>query len=400
MTTHRTIKYKLYPNKAQDKRLHEVKTLHCRLYNAALEQRRDAWGRRGVSLSRRDQSKELTQLRRESDDYRSINAQASHETLTRLERAFEAFFRRIKAGQKAGHPRFKSSRRYRGWTYPTHGNGWKLRGDIAKHPRLYLQEIGVVKTRGRCHIQGTPKTCTIEHRQGTWYASVVFECEGATIPQSTGRKAIGLDWGLTHYITTIDQDGRIEQVDNPRFLRRSLDKLRLEQRKLSRKKMGSCNWDRQRLVVAKLYGKIQRQRSDWLHKLSTRLVRENALIATETLNVQGMRAKGGAYKKGLNRAIVGAAPGVFLAMLRYKAEGAGVEFVEVNTRKVKPSQTCSACGHQKKKTLSERVHACAECGLWMDRDANAARVMLNVALFETPCGREPAKRGGGQLCLL
>ncbi len=167
--------------------------------------------------------------------------------------------------------------------------------------------------------------------------------------------------------------------------------LRRRQRALARKQRGSKSREKARAAVAAFHEKLANQRRDFLHKKTAALVEQLGVIATETLKVKNMTASGGSRKKGLNREILSTAPALFLQMLRAKAEEAGVAWLEVPTQTVKPSQTCSGCGRQEKKTLAERTHRCA-CGTVLGRDENAARVMLNWALRAS--GREPARWGG------
>src|SRR3989338_7793523 len=347
----RKVTYRLYPTGQQKTVLLDTLRLHQRLYNAALEQRITAYRTRKISLSYVDQAKELTQLRAEFPEYKALNAQSEQVTLTRLDWAFQNFFRRVKSGaEKAGFPRFKSLDRYPGWGYKTHGDGWK-------------------------------------------FASITL----ATTPQRvSGKKAIGIDWGLETFATVSDSDNSISTIANPRTLRKKLKVLKIKQRSLSAKKLGSNNRKRARQQVAKLYLKVANQRKDFLHQITNKLVRDSALIAIEQLNIKNMTASGGADKKGLNREILSAAPSGFHQMLRYKAEEAGTQWIEIPTKRVKPSQTCHGCGRQEKKLLSVRSHVCS-CGAACGRDENAAKVILNWALYGNATGHELAWCGAETL---
>ena len=391
----RKVTFKLYPSRTQEALLLDMKGLHQRLYNAALEQRIDAYKRCGVSLPFSKQCKELTTLRRADPVYSSLNAQSCQVTLKRLELAFQSFFRRLKAGIKAGFPRFKSFRRFTGWGYKAHGDGFRVFSE-GHHGTIRLSGIGTLKMRGKARQWGEVKTCEILHKQGDWYASVTLAC---TPERASGAEALGMDWGVETFATLVDEEGAVDKIENPRLLRSQLDKLAHEQRSLSRKKRGSKNGSRQLARVARLRGKIARRRKDFLHKESAKLVDRCALIATEELNVKTMTASGGGYKKGWNREILSTAPSTFLSMIRYKAEEAGIAYHEVETRKVKPSQTCPSCGRRQKKRWSQRVHQCP-CGSKMGRDAASAKVMLHQALYGRPTGREPSRCGDRQLCLL
>lgn len=390
----RKVEYRLYPTPAQERKLRDMLGAHQRLYNAALEQRRLAWRMSGKSVTFAEQCRDLTGLRADDPAYAQLNAQSCQVTLKRLDLAFQHFFRRVKTGEKPGFPRFKAYRRYPGWGYKTHGDGWRfMPGDGMRHGHLRLSGVGVLAMRGKARTAGTPKTCEILHKDGKWYASVTLDGEPF---RQGGRDACGLDWGVETLATVALSDGTTHTVENPRHLRRQLKHLRRVQREVAKKKRGGKNREKCRKRVASLHRKVADARRDFLHQTSARLVKRLGLIATEGLNVKAMTAKGGSHKKGLNREILSTAPAAFLAMLRYKAEEAGIQWVEVPTQKVKPSQTCSGCGKQVKKPLAERRHRC-ECGLTLGRDENAARVMLNWALSGRPTGWEPSGRGGAGL---
>ena len=382
----RKITYRIYPSKKQNQKMLGVLRGHQQLYNAALEERISAYKKCGISLSYYDQCKSLTQVRQEIPEQKALNSASQQVTLNRLHLAFQNFFTRVKQNKaKAGFPRFKSFDRYPGWGYKVHGSGWFLEvGE--KHGILKLGEIGYIKIRGKARNIGTPKTMEILHKQNKWYASVTVEC----IPKRKGgTKAIGIDWGLETYATIANHDDTYRKIANPRFLRKKLKELKQKQKKLSKKKLRSTNRKKARIKVAALHAKVANQRKDFLHQTTAGLVKESALIAIEKLSTKNMSSNGGAYKKGLNREILSAAPGAFHQMLKCKAEEAGIELIEIPTRQVKPSQTCSSCGHQEKKLLSVRKHDCA-CGAKLGRDENAARVILNWAFFDNATGRESA----------
>ncbi len=379
MTLHkRRVNYRLYPKPEQTKALLEMLRKHQLLYNAALEQRITAYHKQGVSLNYYQQAKELTELRAELPEFRELNAQSSQNTLKRMDRAFQHFYRRCKAGvEKAGFPRFKAFARYSGWGYNTHGDGWRL-STTEKCCYLKLSGVGHIRMRGKARTPGPPKTLDIVYKQGKWYASVVFECEPER-KQNAITRAIGLDWGVETFATLAHDNDEYTAIENERHMLLELDRLKQLQRDCSRKKRGSRNWSKAKQKIAALHAKIARKRHEFLHQTSARIVKENSLIAVEKLSIKGMTANGGKWKKGLNREVLSTAPGAFHGMLKYKAEEAGTRYIEVPTRKVKPSQTCSGCGKQQKKALQQRIHECP-CGIRLSRDENAARVILNWAL--------------------
>lgn len=387
----RKITYRLYLTKKQELVMWLILRLHQQLYNAALEQRISAYKKQKKSLSYVAQARELTLLRAEMEEYKSLNAQSCQVTLTRLDLAFKNFFRRVKAkDKKVGFPRFKSIDRYAGWGYKTPGDGWKLLpGENNKHGYLRLSGIGHLKIRGQAKRVGIPKTCEIQHKQGKWYASVTIDCEAT---RSSGREAVGIDWGLETFATMAKHDQSSSRIENSRILKKQLKSLKAKQRELSRKRRGSENRKKARSAVAKLHGQVSNSRKEFLHQATAKIVKSSSLIAVESLNVKGMSSAGGARKKGLNREILSAAPGTFHQMLKYKAEEAGIEWIEIPTREVKPSQTCHGCGRQEKKPLWQRMYECV-CGVYCTRDENAARVILNWALYGNATGQELARCG-------
>lgn len=386
--------YRLYPNATELARLQATLRHHCDVYNAALQERRDAWKRERVSVKKGDQERALTELRREDPTVAGFSAQSQQVTLKRVDLAFQAFFRRVKRGETPGYPRFQSLRRFSGWGYKQHGDGWRLHdGPGVKHGHLRLRGIGErVRIRGRRRFDGVSKTLEILHKAGRWYASVTFVC---TPDRAAGTERLGFDWGISHFVTLSTG----ETVENPRFLKADADKLARLQRDLSRKKRGSRNRNKARRRLARLHERIGRRRHDFLHQTSARLVGRASFLATEKLSPKNMTAstKGTVehpgtrvrQKAGLNRAILDGAPASFLQMLRYKAEEAGIELEEVCTRTVKPSQRCPECGRLEKKPLAQRWHRCA-CGCSLSRDHAAALVCLQHA---SSAGNRPGVEG-------
>ena len=383
----RKVMYRLYPSKKQSGRMIEILRLHQRLYNGCLEQRIHVYKDRNISLNYHDQAKELTALRKEDAQYRGMNAQSEQVTLKRLELAYKQFFARVKKGEKAGFPRFKSFDRYKGWGYATHGDGWRfIPNESSINGSMRISGVGILQARGRarksdytaCRNPGTAKTMEIIHKSGKWFASGTFKRD---MPErASGESIIGVDWGTMKFLTIVDSFGNVSETKNPRLMRNTQDKLKKAQRVLSKKKKGSSNRQKAKNKLIKIHEKLANKREDHLHKTSSKIIQTTKHIATEKLNIKGMTASGGSYKKGLNRSILDTSPGEFFAKLKYKAEEAGIQYTEIPTKKVKPSQTCACCGNREKKQLSERKHDCKECGFSSDRDVNAALVMINYAL--------------------
>lgn len=395
----RKITYRLYPSKTQEIRLDEILHPHRILYNTALEQRIFAYKHRNLSLSFADQCLELTKLRAEDKEYEALNAQSEQLTLKRLHEAFQHFFRRLNENkEKAGFPRFKSENRFHSFGYKSYGDGWKFESKKTFiNGKLKLSGVGFIQARGRGRYQdkertnrfpGTPKTLQVMKQNGQWFASITYETLQPY--REHGEEVIAFDWGVSTFLTVVNENKAVQKIENPRTLKKSEGKLKKSQKRLSRKSKGSKNRVKAKKKVRKIHQKVANQREDFLHQTSSHLVRQAQSIGSEELSVKSMTAYGGAYKKGLNKAILDTAPGKFLSLLEYKAEEAGIPFVLVKTRKLKPTQTCSTCGHQEKKTLSERIHHCKKCRLTLDRDVNAALVLLNFLLASLKTGREPA----------
>jgi len=390
----RKVIYRLYPTQRQEAELLRVKELHRALYNAALEERIGAWKKAGKSISFADQCKSLTQIRNEHPEYKAINAQSLQITLRRLDLGYQAFFRRVKKGERPGFPRFKNFDRFKGFGFSSQ-TGWDIETGINpkngrdRHGRIRIGKMWI-KIKGQARNRGEYSTLEIVHRRGRWYAAATMRCRPV---RSKGDVAAGIDLGLETLATVVydTPERRVEKIENPRFLKINLGKLKAAQRVLARKKRGSERRTKAKNVVMRIHEKIGNQRQDFVHQETARIIGQVDLVATETLKIKNMVAGGGARKKGLNRELHSAAFGSFTKTLKCKAGEAGVAWVDVPVVQVKPTQRCMVCWEVKKKDLAERVHRCG-CGFAAGRDENAAGVMLRFALEKA--GREPAWRGG------
>jgi putative transposase len=355
----KAFKYKLQPTKAQEDSL--TWTLdRCReLYNAALEERKTAYKKCGVSLGFYDQSASLPYVKEARPEYNDVYSQVLQDVLRRLDKAFKGFFNRIKRGEKAGYPRFRGKNRYDSFTYPQYKDSVN---DGARHIRL--PKIGDVRIRLSRPLEGKVKTCMVQReRCGDWFA--IFVCEVEPEPLSKADSKVGIDFGLTHIVTTSDG----EKEDAPKHLRKAEKALKKAQRRLARRKKGSKRREKARILAAKLHRKIQRQRAHFLHYHSSKLIREHDLIAIEDLNLRGLNK--GMLAKSFNDVAIGH----LTAMLTYKAEWAGRQLVKVDPRYT--SQDCSNCGHRSgKKPLHIRKWTCQACNVEHDRDVNAAKNIL------------------------
>jgi putative transposase len=349
-------KYKLKPSRRIVERFEQTLSICCELYNAALQERRDAWRLERKSISQYDQEAQLKYIRQAREDVEGMYAQINQNVLARVDKTFKAFFRRVKAGQKAGYPRFKSIKRYDSFTYPQ--RGYKL-----EENKLHLSKIGSVRLRLSRPIEGKIKTCTIKRDVSGWYVIFTVEENQCRYFPKTG-KSVGVDVGIENFATLSTG----EAITNRQYLRIAERKLRTAQRRLSRRKKGSNRRHKAIQLLAKKHLKIQRQRLDFFHKLSLQLVRDFDEVVFEDLNIAGLLKN-----HHLARSISDASWGTFMLIHEGKAASAGRRVVKVPAAFT--SQDCSACGHRVRKSLAVREHRCVACGLVLHRDHNAA---LNI----------------------
>ncbi len=360
----RAFKFRLFTNRSQERALDEMLEQHRRLYNLALRERRDVYEAEKRSVSYGEQSAQYRESRKVLPSFAALNFSSAQATLRRLDKAFKAFFRRVKAGECPGYPRFKPKGRFRTVEFPSYGDGCRIKDK----ERLYIQHVGHVKVKMHRPVEGRIKTVSVKKACGKWY--VVFSCDLGEAPEAPGGgSAVGIDLGLKNFLATSDG----ASVKPPRYYRKAQKKLRRAQRALSRKKRGSTRRGKARLRVAKLHEKVANQRSDFHHKQARKLVDAYGLIAHEALNVKGIA------RTRLAKSTHDAGWAQFVNILGQKAESAAVRVVAVNPANT--TQACSSCGAlpEAKKTLSDRVHSCS-CGYVADRDVNAALNILALGL--------------------
>ena len=332
---------------------------HRHLYNRALAERKDAWESEQRTVRYGEQSGHLKADRTTNPHLAKTNFSSCQATLRRLDRAFAAFFRRIKAGEKPGYPRFRGFGRFDSVEFPSYGDGCRLRDGRAE-----FQHIGRVKLKLHRPIEGTIKTMRFKREADGWY--VVFSCDlGDVRPELSSKPDVGIDLGLNAFLTTSDG----EHVAPPKLYRKAQDVLRRAARKVARRGKGSNRRKKAVVLLAKHHQHVANQRRDFHHKTARDLVTRFGLIAHEKLNVRGIA------RTRLAKSTHDAGWAAFLAILAQKAASAGVTTVAVDPRNT--SQACSNCGAlpEVKKTLKDRVHVCS-CGLTLDRDWNAARNIL------------------------
>ena len=355
---HKTFKYKLMPTPAQAQALEHV-LWRCReLYNAGLHERKAAWEKCHVSVTFTRQSEQLPDIKEVRPEYRDINAQVLQDVLHRVDKAFAAFFRRVRAGEKPGYPRFQGKNRYNSFTYPQLGvhGGAALDGRI-----LSLAKIGRISLRLHRPLLGTPKTVTIIREADGWYACI--SCAEVPVqPLPLTGQQTGIDVGLKVFLVTAEG----EIVENPRHYRKAERELKKAQRRVSRRKKGSKRRRKAVVLLAKKHQKVQRQRRDFHHKTARLLVRQYDVIYLEDLRVSTM-----IKNRHLAKSISDAGWGRFRTILERKAACADRRVIAVSPAYT--SQDCSSCGQRVEKSLSVRTHICPNCGLVLDRDENAAR---------------------------
>ncbi|MET7812644.1 transposase [Streptomyces sp. NPDC005395] len=392
----RAYKFLLRPTARQEQALGGMLRDHCSLYNGALQERRDAYrhsSKRTIQYGQQSaQLKDIRAFDPERQGRWSFSSQQA--TLRRLDKAFQAFFRRVKAGQSPGYPRFKGVGHFDTVIFPKDGDG--CRWDSTPHhaqTRVRLQGVGHVRVHQHRPVQGRVKTISVKREGNRWYAVLACDNVPAEELPSTGSN-IGIDVGIAHFLTTSDG----EPVANPRFLQAMADELAEAQRHLATfPKRTRQRTKRHRAAVrkvAKLHRRIRRQRADFHHKTARVLITDHDVIVHEQLNTVGMTKSpapkadpeqpgsflpnGAAAKTGLNRSILDAGWAQFLAILANKAESAGRLTVSVDPRNT--SRTCPRCGHvAKENRVTQARFQCTTCGFAANADHVGATNVLNRA---------------------
>jgi putative transposase len=354
----KTCKYRLKPTLNQERLLERTLTLCRHIYNAAVGERREAWRLRSVSVSHYQQKAELPGVKEAMPEYGEVNSQVLQDVVLRVDRAFQAYFRRVKPGETPGYPRFHGRNRYNSFTYPQVGEhgGAALDGGI-----LSLLRIGRIPILLHRPLEGTPKTVTVSREADGWYASISCADVPIQFLLATGKET-GIDLGIEAFATLSDGT----RIFNPGWYRKAERALKTAQRRVSRRKQDSHRRKKAVKLLAKAHHTVRRQRQDFHHKTSLALVQQNDTIYYEALQPANM-----VRNYHLAKSISDAGWGAFLTILTYKAACAGRRIVAVNPAYI--SQTCSGCGAIVSKSLSARWHSCRECGASLHRDHNAAK---------------------------
>jgi putative transposase len=346
-------KFKLKMNQRFAANCEQTLDLCRELYNAALQERREAYRVQKISLNFHSQAIQLPEIKLIRDDLEAIHSQVLQDTLRKLSKAFDAFFRRLKTIEKAGFPRFKGKDRYHSFTYPQ--SGFKLVSN-----KLTLSKIGSVRLRLSRPIEGKIKTCSIKKQVDGWFVIFSVEENQSRYFPKTGVSC-GIDVGLENFATL--STGGVKE--NPRFFRQAEKALKLQQRQVSKKKLRGANRKKAVRLLGKKHLKIANQRKDFFHKTSLQLIREFDEIAVEDLNIKGL-----VKNHHLAKSISDASWGTFISILENKAANAGRRVWKVPAAFT--SQDCSQCGDRVKKSLAIREHRCIACGFVVHRDVNAA----------------------------
>ncbi len=374
----------MHPTWRQGQALARQLDLQRELYNAALEERIGAWRRQRHRVTYVEQCRELTELRDDRPEVLASGTVLCRGTLKRLDRAYAAFFRRVRNGETPGFPRFKGARRFTTLQWEDRW-GWKVKcGDH----RLRLLGIGEIKVNFHRPFKGTPKTITVKREGKKWWLGVVCVDVPAEPLPATGRE-IGVDLGAVNLVATSEG----EVIKGPQFGARTQQRLVSAQQRFARQQRGSKCRERQREVVARLHRKVANQRRNFAHQLSRRLVNDYDLIVIEDLKVREMTrapkpkpdpeqpgeflTNGAKRKANLNRSVHDAGWATLTALLSYKAESAVRTVVKVSAHHT--SQTCAECGYvEAGNRVSQAAFRCLKCGHSDHADVNAARNILRA----------------------
>lgn len=354
-------KYRIYPNSSQKELIHK----HCGsvrfLYNLALETKTMTYNSFKVNLSRYDLQKQVVDLKKELPWLKETNSQSLQVALLNLDNAYSNFFKGC-----ADFPKFKKKLNRGSFNVPQ-----KV---IVSDGKLIIPKFREgIKIKLHRDLVGTIKQATISFTPtGKYFVSILCKTgeEKPSKPKITEENSVGIDLGIKDFLVTSEG----EVIDNPKFLRNSIDRLKVLQRRASKKKRGSYNRKKANKRVAVLHEKITNQRQDFLHKTSTKLIRENQTICLENLGISNM-----IKNHNLAQAISDVSWGEFNRMIEYKADWYGVNILRIG--RFAPSSKMCGCGViNKELTLSDRIWECKSCGIVNERDLLAANNIKKFAL--------------------
>lgn len=358
-TVYRAYRYRVYPTQEQEQQL--AHTFGCAryVYNHFLKVRTDAWYENQERIGYNGTAKMLTDLKKQTETLwlQDVSNVCLQQSLQNLDTAFKNFFQ-----GRAKYPNFKKKHGMQSARYTTSGFTFKDgKLKLAKHDK----PLNIKWSR---QFNGKPTSCTVsKDAANRYHISILVEEEIKTMPFV--KKEVGIDLGLTHAVIT--SDGL--KVNNQKYYRLQEKRLAKAQRKLSKKRKGSSNRAKARLRVAKIHAKISDQRKDFAHKLTTKLINENQVIAAESLQVKNL-----VKNRSLSKSIQDVGWHQITSMLEYKANWYGRSFVQID-RFYPSSKRCHVCGHiSDKMPLSVRLWDCPSCGNQHDRDVNAAKNILKA----------------------
>ncbi|WP_292390380.1 RNA-guided endonuclease InsQ/TnpB family protein [Methanosarcina sp. UBA5] len=366
-------RYRIYPTKSQVTKLNETLELCRWVYNETLALRKNVWETEQKRISYFDSKKMIPIWKKDKTELKTVHSHTLQDVTMRVDLAFQAFFRRVKAGEKPGYPRFKGKGWYNSITYLQ--SGFSLNGNI-----LTLSKIGDIKIKKHRELEGNIKRLTIRRTSTQkWFVSILTDVDSYQ-PLEHSDKSIGIDVGILSFAAL--SDGTF--VANPRFYVKEEKNLAKVQRKHSKTEKGTPARKKTLKVLRRVHERIANKREDFAQKLSKTLVNNYGIICFEDLNIKNM-VKDPLYAKG----IMDAAWNKLVTYTSYKAENAGRKVVLVNPYNT--SQLCSKCGNIVEKDTSVRVHNCPYCGLSIDRDYNASINILRLGLqSDRKIGRCPS----------
>jgi len=362
-------KYRIYPTKSQRTMMERTLDLCRWTYNQTLAYRKNAWEKEGKSISKYETNALLPIWKSDKPELKDVYAQTLQNVQERVDLAFKAFFRRVKAGEEPGYPRFRGKGWYDSFTYPQPEKGIKVLAE-----KLHVPKIGDIKIKLHRPIEGRIKRLTIRRAAtGKWFACFSVEIEDLPKPPWKDGSIVGIDVGLASFATLSNG----EKIPNPRFFRDEEKELARVQRKLSKAAKGTLERKAALKVVERVHERIANKRYEFVHQVSRGLVNRFGLIAFEDLDIKNML-----QNHCLAKSISDVAWNMLVTVTSYKAENAGSIVILVDPRNT--SKMCSRCGILVEKTLADRVHNCSECGLSLDRDWNAAINILRLGLQSLP----------------
>ncbi len=355
-------RYRIYPTKSQITKLNSTLELCRWVYNETLALRKNAWESEQKRISYYDSKKMIPIWKKDNPELKTVHSHTLQDVTMRVDLAFQAFFRRVKAGEKAGYPRFKGKGWYDSITYLQ--SGFSLNSNM-----LSLSKIGDVKIEMHRPLEGNIKRLIIRRTStGKWFVSILTDIETYQ-PLEHSDKSVGIDVGILSFAVLSDK----KCIPNPRFYVQEEKALVKVQRKYSKTEKGSLERKKALKAVCRVHERISNKREDFTQKLSKTLVDNYGIICFEDLNIKNM-----SKNHNLAKHILDAAWSKLVTYTSYKAENAGRKVILVDPKNT--SKMCSNCGMLVEKNLSERTHNCPFCGLAIDRDLNASINILRLGL--------------------